>query len=86
MLRITTISHADATVLKLEGHFLDAWLEPLTAAYAAARNGRPVELDLAELRFVSPGGVTLLRRLISEGARVTAASNFISQLLQLETL
>jgi hypothetical protein len=85
MLRITTIPHADATVLKLEGHFLDAWLEPLNTAYAAAKQ-TPVELDLAELRFVSPAGAKLLRRFIAEGARVTAASNFVSQLLDLEKI
>lgn len=86
MLRITTISQDTATILKLEGKFLEPWIESVQSAYEAARVSGPVSLDLSDLRFACPPALDEIRRLIADGVHIAACSNFIAQLLHLETL
>jgi hypothetical protein len=84
MLKITVIDRptGTATGLRLEGKLLEPWLGELQAACAALGSAQPPELDLAAVSFVDTASARRLQDLITAGARVTACSGFVAELLQ----
>jgi hypothetical protein len=86
MLRISVITDANATTIKLEGKLLAPWCsEVLRACRDATSAGRPVRLDLYDVDFIDNDGVVLVRALRdNEGVTLSRCSNFVAELLQTE--
>lgn len=86
MLRISH-HHIDGTsVVKLEGKLLAAWIgEVRRACEGASAGGKPLCLDLSSLLFADHAGAILLQELHARGARIVARSNYVMELLNLET-
>jgi hypothetical protein len=64
-------TNGHSIILKLEGRLVDGWVALLGETVGVYRErGRSVVLDLAGLRFASPEGVELLRRLERDAAGV----------------
>jgi len=68
-------------VLKLEGKLLEPWLGTLRQVCAQA-NG--VCLDLSAVTFVDAASGQMLRDLLSQGVTITACSNLVAELLQID--
>lgn len=84
MLRITsTIDPQGEESLRLEGRIAGPWVALLadSAASALLRSPR-LALDLAAVTFADAEGTRVLRELVRGGARVTAASRFVRELLE----
>jgi hypothetical protein len=84
MLRITSITADNAgRRLVLEGALTGAWVAELGSLLRLSKPPHRVRLDLSHVHFVDDQGRVLLRRLLSEGAVVDAASPFVQELLNL---
>jgi anti-anti-sigma regulatory factor len=81
MLRLIQSPATPATVIALEGKLTAPWVPELLATVDAARHTSSVRLDLSELSFVDQEGASLLRSLRDSGVELSAASNFIEELL-----
>jgi hypothetical protein len=86
MLMITRSEGSDLTrTLKLQGKLLGPWIAELESACGESLvTPHRVRLDLCELTFVDAAGARFLERLIRDGARVTACSGFIAEMLHLD--
>ena len=86
MLRISVVTDADATTIKLEGKLLRPWCDELLRACRAALGaGRPVRLDLYDVDFIDNDGFALVRALRdTHGVVLSRCSNFVAELLQTE--
>ena len=83
MLRITPIHDQDSVVtLKLEGRIHDAWVGLLELECGRLLDIRKhILLDCAQVSFVDPEGVELLRRLSNGHLRLIHCPAFITDLL-----
>jgi anti-anti-sigma regulatory factor len=81
MLRLIQSLATPVTVIALEGKLTSPWVPELRAAVEAARDAGLVRLNLSELSFVDQDGASLLRSLRDSGVELTAASNFIEEML-----
>lgn len=83
MIRITTTTEtSEALTIRIEGRLVGSWTELARRELARTRElGLDVRLDLAELRYADARGVSIIRDLLREGAVITRASGFISELL-----
>lgn len=77
--RITAQNEAPTT-LKLDGWLAGRSVLDLQAACAALEG--PFIIDLANLRFADEDGISLLRRLRANGARLVGAGLFMAAALQ----
>lgn len=85
MLKITHDVSEESVTIKLEGKLLGPWVsEARSQVDRVAANGLRLGLDLLKVSFVDEGGVRLLRELLGRGVRITACSNFVAELLELE--
>ena len=86
MLRIThALGHDSISTLRLEGKLLGPWVTEL----ARSCDELPcppdcLRLDLSAVTFVDGPGVALLRDLIGRGARLSACSGLVAELLHVE--
>lgn len=72
-------------ILTLEGRIDGAWAEVLAReCEALIEEGLRVDLDLAEVVFVSRAGVELLRRLDEAGVRILECSPLLAAMLAQE--
>ena len=86
MLRIThTQGHDAVLTLHLEGKLLGPWVTELarTCNELPCPSNR-LRLDLSAVTFVDGPGVALLRDLIGRGARLSACSGLVAELLHVE--
>jgi anti-anti-sigma regulatory factor len=81
MLRLIQSLATPVTVIALEGKLTSPWVPELRAAVDIARDTGLVRLNLSELSFVDQDGASLLRSLRDSGVELTAASNFIEEML-----
>jgi hypothetical protein len=83
MLRITRVeSFEGMPTLRFEGKLQGVWVDEMRAAYEALRTElAPVGLDLSAVTFIDAPGVELLENLIRQGAKVTALSGFVAEVL-----
>jgi hypothetical protein len=85
VLKITWIDlegSASNRTLKLEGKILGPWVDELSRACEELRiPPHSLCLDLADVTFVDPIGVTLLDDLVRQGATIVGCSGFIADLL-----
>jgi anti-anti-sigma regulatory factor len=71
MLRITTETTNEGTVIKLEGKLAGAWVSEVERAWlplVGDRFPQPVLVDLCGVTFIDADGKRLLRRMGGEGA------------------
>jgi len=73
MLKITVVEHTRQRRLIVEGRLTAPWATELTGACRAARadlRNRKLIVDLRNLTAISPEGEDVLRRLMSENAKL----------------
>ena len=87
MLKIARVDDSGSQTtpaLKLEGKLLEPWIGELKSACGECPGSPDVVcLDLRDLTFVDAAGVRFLADLIHDGARVTACSDFVAAVLDL---
>jgi hypothetical protein len=83
MLKIVTgTGSSDDSVLYLEGQVIGPWVEELRRVCESFRSrGARLQLDLANVSFVSREGVELLSRLRDRDARFLNCSRFVAEQL-----
>jgi len=87
MLRITTTTIGETSVIKLEGKLLEPWLDAVNSTFEQTQKSfQKIHLDLASVSFADERGVRLIRRFVQAGACIDACSHYVAQLLKLETL
>jgi len=77
MLRITLVSEAELTVLRLEGKLSGPWVSELKRCWdqLPGKTARqPVAVDLSEVTYVSPEGKALLKSIWRQGANLESDS------------
>jgi ABC-type transporter Mla MlaB component len=81
MLRISVIQQSEEGIrLALEGSLADRWVNELRRAIDdALHQGKTLELDLANLRYVDLDGCLLLRELSARKVNHINGSPFIQQ-------
>ncbi|MGO9469523.1 MAG: hypothetical protein ACLQIB_20840 [Isosphaeraceae bacterium] len=85
MLIITRSEGSDSTrTLKLEGKLLEPWIGELESACGESLvTPDRLCLDLCYLTFVDAAGTRFFMNLIRDGARVSACSAFVAEMLRL---
>jgi len=85
MLRIIRIvGSGGVETLRLEGKFLEPWVDEVREAYALSKAQAAYTcLDLSALTFVDAAGVNLLRVLIQGGVEIVASSSYVAELLRI---
>jgi len=83
MLRISPIESGNHhAVLRLEGSVAGPWVAALReVCQQLVTEGRPVELNMAEVTFVDQKAAALLLGLQSQGIQLVACSPFVEQQL-----
>jgi ABC-type transporter Mla MlaB component len=87
VLKITRLTREDRVLtLKLEGEIVGPWIGIVCEACTRSglRTGR-LCLELAAVTYVDAAGVQLLCDLMAEGVEIAACSNFVGELLHLES-
>lgn len=86
MLKITQSVEDNIPCLRFEGKLTEPWLEACHQARRAVSLSTPrILLDLSAITFIDAAGIRLLQQWIEDGLQVAARSNFVAELLQLET-
>lgn len=84
MFRMTRISGASTTILKIEGKLLAAYVDEFESAigsFSSMSSPMPISLDLSGLTFVDAAGLDILAAMIRRGLLVSSCSNFVAELL-----
>ena len=86
MLKITPLSRKGrGQTLKVEGEIREFSVGIVRDACTKhASRSKRLHLDLANVLYVDPLGVELLRDLMREGIKITACSTFVAELLRLK--
>ena len=86
MLRITRVNERDLTVtLKVEGPVATEGVEVLERACASSLRDRvQLRLDVSDVDYIDPAGVTMLKRLMERGVTIESASLIVASLLTTE--
>ncbi|MBI4718522.1 MAG: hypothetical protein HY763_12000 [Planctomycetes bacterium] len=84
MLRLTQEQTNGITTLRLDGKLQGPWVGMLREEAEAVRLTGPLQLDLAQIRFVDHAGAELLRELLRSGVTIGKCSNFVRELLRME--
>jgi len=84
MLRITPTERGKHhTTLRLEGRVAGPWVAELSeACEEVLGDGQALALNLAEVSFLDPAGVTLLMKVRSRGVELTECSPFVLEQLK----
>ncbi len=87
MLKITkTQTRRRHAAITLEGKLVGPWVEDVRGQFGVlVPDISSVVLDLSQLSYADQAGADLLADLIRRGARISACSSFIRELLGLET-
>lgn len=84
MLKITLHDSASELRLKLEGRLSGPWVGELRQCWQTAQStvhNRKTILDLADLDFVDPDGVTLFEEMYRQGVKLAAMSPLIRSIV-----
>lgn len=75
MLKITTLTNAESTVLRLEGRLAGTWVQELETCWdlTVDTTNYPLSVDLSAVTFVDSDGKDLLRRIHQQGATLVAS-------------
>jgi ABC-type transporter Mla MlaB component len=84
MLRITpTDSGNHHVILRLEGRVAGPWVTELwKACEKVLGEGQALELNLADVSFLDPAGVTLLTKVRTRGVQLADCSPFLKEQLK----
>ncbi len=84
MLRITTESEVERTVLKVEGRLVPPWIEELEKCWRQVENGKGKEvvLDLRAVTFAGTEAKQLLARIHRSGAQLVASGILMNALVE----
>ena len=87
MLRISRVTGpTKATLLRLEGQIIGAWVDELKHAcedHRTADHDRcPLVLDLRDVSFLDAQAIAFLRQLVTGGASLTNYSVFLAEQLK----
>jgi hypothetical protein len=80
MLRITPHISPFAVLLQVEGTLSGPWVKELQIQLAIPR--QPVALDLSGVSYIDAEGTALIEQACAAGVTITAASQFVSLMLQ----
>ena len=76
MLKITTLTHAESTILRLEGRLAGPWVQELERCWDSTV-GTPTHLplseDLSAVTYVDSDGKDLLKKIHQQGAKLVAS-------------
>ena len=76
MLKITTLTNAESTALKLEGRLAGLWVQELERCWDSVVGTiitHPLTVDLSAVTYVDSDGKDLLKKIHKQGARLVAS-------------
>ena len=76
MLKITTVTNAESTALRLEGRLAGPWVQELERCWdstVATATNHPLTVDLSAVTYVDSDGKDLLRKIHQQGAKLVAS-------------
>lgn len=76
MLKITTLTNAESTTLKLEGRLAGPWVQELEQCWdslVGMMTNHPLSVDLSAVTYVDSGGKDLLKKIHRQGAKLIAS-------------
>jgi len=79
MLKITTLTKAKSTVLRLEGRLAGPWVQELERCWdftVGTTTNRPLSMDLSAVTYVDSDGKDLLKKIHQQGAKLVASGCF----------
>lgn len=76
MLKITTVTDAQSTTLRLEGRLAGPWVEELQRCWVStvsAKTRHTLSVDLSAVTYVDAEGKDLLKQIYHEGAKLVSS-------------
>lgn len=76
MLKITTLTDAESTVLRLEGRLAGPWVQELERCWdsiVGKTTNHPLTVDLSAVTYVNSDGKDLLKKIHKQGAKLVAS-------------
>jgi anti-anti-sigma regulatory factor len=76
MLKITTVTNAESTTLKLEGRLAGPWVQELELCWGSivgTMTTHPLTVDLSAVTYVDSNGKGLLKKIHRQGAKLVAS-------------
>ena len=76
MLKISTVTNAESTALRLEGRLAGPWVQELERCWdstVATAMNHPLTVDLSAVTYVDSDGKDLLRKIHQRGAKLVAS-------------
>ena len=76
MLKITTLTKANSTVLRLEGRLAGPWVQELERCWdstVGTTTNRPLSMDLSAVTYVDSDGKDLLKKIHQQGGKLVAS-------------
>ncbi|MEI8015506.1 MAG: hypothetical protein WCH20_11810 [Nitrospira sp.] len=76
MLKITTLTNAESTVLRLEGRLAGPWVQELELCWGltvGTTTNHPLSVDLSAVTYVDSDGKDLLKKIHQQGAKLIAS-------------
>ena len=76
MLKITTVTNAESTTLKLEGRLAGPWVQELKLSWdplVGTTANHPLSVDLSAVTYVDSNGKDLLKKIHQQGAKLIAS-------------
>jgi anti-anti-sigma regulatory factor len=76
MLKITTLTNAESTTLKLEGRLAGPWVQELEQCWdslVGMTTNHPLSVDLSAVTYVDSDGKGLLKKIHQQGAKLIAS-------------
>lgn len=76
MLKITTLTNAESTALRLEGRLAGPWVQELERCWdsvVGATTNHPLTVDLSAVTYVDSDGKDLLKKIHRQGAKLIAS-------------
>lgn len=85
MLKITTLTEAEATTLRLEGRLAGPWVRELERCWISTvgtKTNSPLCVDLSAVTYVDGEGKDLLKRMYHDGIKLVASGCLTSCLVR----
>ncbi|MEO6307603.1 MAG: STAS domain-containing protein [Nitrospiraceae bacterium] len=76
MLKITTLTKTESTVLRLEGRLAGPWVQELERCWGSTVGttaNHPLSVDLSAVTYVDSNGKDLLKKIHQQGAKLIAS-------------
>ena len=76
MLKITSLTNAESTVLRLEGRLAGPWVQELERCWdsiVGTTTIHPLSVDLSAVTYVDSDGKNLLKKIHQQGSKLVAS-------------